>query len=440
MKKLLLIIFALLVAGAGFYYISGLLVPSRAEAPRALVSYSAGSLFIQAEQPAGNTNTNKISAFDLTITSSAGGNITAVGTPLTYPGGDASIFTQIIAPSGLPGTRVRFAYVIQRPTAELPVAIRIPITTNAPGGVTLATGSLQEVVGYIPSGTGNSYVVVASTGPSPTSVQGGSFTIEVGTRGVLEFAIKDSLAPTSTPVPGVTNTPRPGASNTPRPQPTTTPFPHVTSPPINTNTPQIRFALVLESAVNFPEIKVRVKVTDLVAAITPAANQPQDTCRQPGHAQMFYENVQMVADGSGVWRPKPGAPFTKGGTVYYISTDGWLPLVDTQAGRAYAIALKGPKHRSQRMVDTVLLQSGQHPNHDFDWTGLPLAPGDLPDPNSGNRQDCTVNTLDLSRIEGLLAATDTTSLAIADVNFDGVVNGNDISKVVGTLSTKPDDD
>ena len=93
------------------------------------------------------------------------------------------------------------------------------------------------------------------------------------------------------------------------------------------------------------------------------------------------------------------------------------------------------------MVTNFVLNSGRPSAQELDWTDKPLEPGDLPDPvnNSGN-QDCTVNSIDLSLIEARLSATDQTNLDIADVNYDSVVNGNDISKVVNTLSTRPDDD
>jgi hypothetical protein len=55
-------------------------------------------------------------------------------------------------------------------------------------------------------------------------------------------------------------------------------------------------------------------------------------------------------------------------------------------------------------------------------------------------QDCTVNSVDLSMLISRIGSIDAGNLAVADVNFDGIVNGNDVSKVVNTLSTKPDDD
>ena len=70
----------------------------------------------------------------------------------------------------------------------------------------------------------------------------------------------------------------------------------------------------------------------------------------------------------------------------------------------------------------------------------PLEPGDLPNPNDNLLQDCTVNSVDISLMVSRIGSTGGADLQVADVNFDGSVNGNDISKVVNTLSTKPDDD
>ena len=72
-----------------------------------------------------------------------------------------------------------------------------------------------------------------------------------------------------------------------------------------------------------------------------------------------------------------------------------------------------------------------------------MEPGDLPDPNNSHKQDCTVNSIDLTLIETILDSQEQSgqsNLDIADVNYDGIVNANDLSKVVKTLSTKPDDD
>ena len=69
-----------------------------------------------------------------------------------------------------------------------------------------------------------------------------------------------------------------------------------------------------------------------------------------------------------------------------------------------------------------------------------LTSEDLPDPNNNLTLDCTINSIDLSLIESRIGFTDISSLNIADVNYDSIVNGNDIAKVVNTLSIKPDDD
>ena len=441
--KVVFIVCALIVFLSVFVFINNYLSRIRASTTKAFVSFSSSSVIIEAEQPTSGGNVNKISAFDLTLTTDGTELITTVGNPATYPAGDTAIFTPVISPSGLPATTVHIAYVIQKPTLDLPVAISIPISTDGAGNTSLDPNATQEVVGFIANSSTNTYQVVASAGgtpfPSqvpatsgPTPPGGGSgndYTIQIATRGVLEFTINEAGAPSSTVQPGVSNSPIPGVSNTPTPR--------ISLP--SGETPQIQFKIVFESLQQTPELEVRVKATDLIAAITPGPGQ-QDSCQQPGHAEIFYENVQMIPDASGVYSIKPNTPFTAGAAQYTTTGDGWLPLAGTTAGKAYAFSVKGPRHRSQRMEDTVQLRSGKDNSHVFNWTNIPIAPGDLPDPGAAGRQDCTVNALDLARIEGLLATTDAASLAIADVNYDGVINGNDISKVVNTLSTKPDDD
>ncbi len=220
-------------------------------------------------------------------------------------------------------------------------------------------------------------------------------------------------------------------------------------PTIDPNTPQIKFKIALESDKK-PEIKVRLKVTDLALMLShPPTADDFDSCTQTQAGEYVYHDIPMVYGGSDVdingvnyqvYQLKSGAAFQIGTDQNAISADGWLPLVGTTGNTIYSLSLKGEKHRSMKMIEKMFLNSGQPLGQEFNWVNQPLEPGDLPDPNNSLSQDCTVNSIDIALIESRIAATDNDSLTVADVNYDEVVNGNDVAKVAHTLSTKPDDE
>lgn len=157
------IAFAIFAVALVFFFINNYLSRIRASTTKAFVSFPPGSILISAEQPLGSIDSNRISAFDLTISATGQEQITALGSPVTYPGGDSSIFTPVIVPQTLPSTQVRLAYVIQQPTANLPVALSIPVTTSSGGAVTFVAGATQEIVGVIVNATDNIYQIVTTT-------------------------------------------------------------------------------------------------------------------------------------------------------------------------------------------------------------------------------------------------------------------------------------
>jgi len=207
--------------------------------------------------------------------------------------------------------------------------------------------------------------------------------------------------------------------------------------PADPNSVHVRFGVKLETAQFKPEIKVRLKIVDLSVSPTPA---PADTCQTPGAGQSFYKDIPMVADGSGTYHPKPNIGFSDIQGVTYVTADGWVPLRDLAPNKSYALFVKGPKHRDIKMVDNVTLKPAKADSQNFDWTAKLLEVGDLPDPNHESLQDCVVNSVDLSLIVGRIGKTDEGALRVADVNYDLVVNANDVAKVVKTLKENDSDD
>ncbi len=74
-------------------------------------------------------------------------------------------------------------------------------------------------------------------------------------------------------------------------------------------------------------------------------------------------------------------------------------------------------------------------NQTIDLTSKVFEPGDLPP------QDGIVNITDINKVVAILAKPTQTAddRLIADVNYDGVVNAADVSIILSTLSTRPDE-
>lgn len=273
----------------------------------------------------------------------------------------------------------------------------------------------------------------------------------------------DILSPT--PTTGVTLTPTLTPSPTITVTPSITPVP--TSPEedytirigdkksltINiggiTNVPLIHFKVKILAEKN-PEIYVRLKATDMGMQLTPAPSQPQNTCDEPGWGEFFYKDIPLIsegerdADGRRVYQPKPNGQFTtSSGMQMTITSDGWVPLMGSSPGKIYAFGVKGEKHRNMTLMSNVVLENGKVQKQDFDWTDKPLEPGDVKDPNNSFKQDCVVNAIDAGFIDQAINHQTDVSAQLkeaVDLNYDGVINGADMSKWVDTTQKKPDDD
>lgn len=386
------------------------------------------------------------------------------------------------AGSGFNGLLGQNPCSINATTGKVTIALEANSANGSTGNITLATITFKGLSGTSQVTVDSGYQLIThdtSTNVSSAytiSVQAGSYTASGSGGGTPTRTPTITRTPTpggNTPTP--TRTPTPGGSTPTRtptpggPSPTITPTPGNTSstnisigtlssltitiggdsagsptPPVPTpttapNTPYVRFGVKLFGVAHTPEITVRLKVSDVVVRLTPAPD-PADTCVEPRSGEVFFTEIQMVADNSGVYHPKPLGLAHKGSQEIRITQDGWVPLLGLTTGRQYTLYVKGNKHRSEKMATNISLANGKPANQDFDWSGNLLEPGDLPDPNNSNTQDCTINSVDLSLIISRIGQTQQAALTIADINYDGIVNGNDISKVVQTLSTKADDD
>lgn len=272
-----------------------------------------------------------------------------------------------------------------------PCEVIIPTPTLTPSPTVVV--SETPVPSITPTGT-----LVPTITPTPTPPSGQeAYTIDIGTKAVLSINIGSG------------------------------------------NTPQIKFTAKLAGAEGHPDMYFKLRAKDDLAFVNNPNSGP--TCESPGAGGVDLY-VPMKADNSGIYSPVTGINISApaGAVVAPVSSDGWVSLTGLSAGKYYTLNLKGAKTRGTDMLEHVLLAGGQSASQNYDWTDNGLQPGDLPDPNNSNKQDCTVNSVDISLINSRLGRTDPDSLNIADVSYDGVVNANDIAQVVGTLSTKPDDD
>jgi len=158
--------------------------------------------------------------------------------------------------------------------------------------------------------------------------------------------------------------------------------------------------------------------------------------------------VKVTVAGGGL-----SAPVSK--TVKFSSDDQgvWhapVSFTNISPGAGYRILIKGPKHLQQKVCDTfpseasegsyhcgegkIVLTSG--PNQ-LDFSRIYQMSGDLP---IQGQQDGLINSLDLVTIVNLIGKRDADSIVIADVNLDGIVDSQDFSLVIATLSQKFDDE
>lgn len=125
-----------------------------------------------------------------------------------------------------------------------------------------------------------------------------------------------------------------------------------------------------------------------------------------------------------------------------------INLAGVSLGSNYTIFVKGPRHLARRFCQDnqtsrctgqgqITLQRGLNL---FDFSGLHLEAGDLPDPAQGWQQDGVVNGHDLSLILERINSSDPDDLRVADIDLNGIVQTRDLSLLISTLGSKYDED
>ncbi len=130
---------------------------------------------------------------------------------------------------------------------------------------------------------------------------------------------------------------------------------------------------------------------------------------------------------------------------------GSLSLVGVPTGGGYQIIIKGPKHLADKFCSDGQqgrCQWGQsitiNQTNDFDFTGLALEAGDIPDTNGV--QDGVVDAKDFSALKSALNSSDAVLRDRVNLDFDqsddggAIIGGRDISLFLSTMSQRYDDD
>lgn len=256
------------------------------------------------------------------------------------------------------------------------------------------------------------------------------------------------VTPTITPTPsGSTTTPSPtptsgGPTPTPTPspgQPTTTQTPSVTpggptptqSGPTNTPMPSI-LPSTTPTPTPTPVVKINLRLKFQGIFQKPAQQYNKMNVRvgvfNPYLSQTIYKTGAFVADENGDWW-------------------GSVTFPEISPGSSFTIFIKGPKHIQKKICDgkptetlpgtykcgdgNITLVTG---DNNFVFTHIYQLVGDLPD------QDGIVNSYDVSLVRNNLNKADATTLTLADLNLDGVVNTQDYSLIIAALSIRTDEE
>ncbi|MFZ2206631.1 MAG: hypothetical protein WAV29_04145, partial [Microgenomates group bacterium] len=149
-------------------------------------------------------------------------------------------------------------------------------------------------------------------------------------------------------------------------------------------------------------------------------------------AATAYKTVSFSVDGSGIWSGK--VDFDK------IPTGG-----------GYRVYIKGPKHIAKKICDgapseskggeyhcgdgKITLKAGENT---FDFSKIIQLGGDLPE--ASGKQNGIIDAYDTTFIRQNLGSTDAGKMAIGDINLDNIIDTQDYSIVVQSLSIKYDEE
>lgn len=182
---------------------------------------------------------------------------------------------------------------------------------------------------------------------------------------------------------------------------------------------KLRFQGIVKSPASGQTMMVNVKVA--------GGNQPTSSS--------LTSTTQFAADSAGVWSGRASFNLPSG-----------------QSNNDYRIYIKGPKHLQKKICDNVPSETasgtyrcsvGQISLHDgennFDFSKIILLVGDIPEQGTTG-QNGVVDAFDVSFVRNNLGSKDEKVLAVADLNLDGIVDSQDFSLILASLSIKYDEE
>jgi len=139
--------------------------------------------------------------------------------------------------------------------------------------------------------------------------------------------------------------------------------------------------------------------------------------------------------------------------TYTVGDEGvWTGSAGLSAppGDGYVLYVKGPKHLQKKICDAAPSETSGGTYHcgegkinlkagdnDLNLSGILMLVGDLPE---NGTQNGIIDSYDTSYVRQHLQSTKADELAIADVNYDGGIAGQDYSLVLASLSIKYDEE
>ena len=149
-------------------------------------------------------------------------------------------------------------------------------------------------------------------------------------------------------------------------------------------------------------------------------------------APTAYQTVQFTPSDDGFW---------SGATSFNVPP-----------GSGYRVYIKGPKHLAKKICDATPTETapGTYRCSDghlslvngvttVDASRIVLLAGDLPEQGSTG-QNGVVDAFDVSFVRNNLGSTDAKVLSVGDLNLDGIVDSQDFSLILASLSVKYDEE
>jgi hypothetical protein len=287
--------------------------------------------------------------------------------------------------------------------------IKIQGESREVSGLVLSSGSPTDVVTIVftSKNSASSNIEIPANSIKFYKIEQDYSLSEIPASGNVTFAVNGSsgAAPTPTPV----KASMPLLTNTPIPTPAGTSTNSVT---LNL---KLKFQGILQKPKNSNSIIVRVKLGNAKTQL-----------------QTNYQTATFTVNDQGVWTGK-------------------VAFSNVTPGDGYTLYVKGPKHLQKKICDQTPTESALGPGtyscqngkinliggeNTFDLTNILLLAGDLP---VSGAQDGVINAQDTAFVRNSLGKRDEATLAIADINLDNIVDTQDWSAILQTLSIKGDD-